>query len=226
MNDLTVLYYTANTLKEPFATKVREVLWNAKGESPLISVSQKPLNYGKNIIVNLPHAYLSIYKQILIGAKATETEYLALAEDDCLYSKEHFLFRPKSDEFAFDMARWSIYSWSNPPIFSLKYRHSNSTLIAPTKLLVNALEERFAKFPDESKIDIRLFGEPGRYERQLGVTVQKTCDYTSNCPCITFSHPEAIGYQYLGNRKKLGEIKAYDIPFWGKAEDIIKKFYV
>jgi hypothetical protein len=227
MIDLTILYYTANVLKDPFATKVRDTLFQAKGDYPLISISRKPMDFGQNIVVDFPHAYLSIYKQILVGAKAATTEFVALAEDDCLYSKEHFQsFRPGGDEFAYDMARWSIYSWSNPPIFSLKYRRSNSTLIAPRKLLIEALEERFAKYPDESKIDIRVFGEPGRYEKELGVTVRKSREFSSACPCITFSHPEAIGYEYLGNRKKLGELKAFDVPFWGTAENIIKKYYV
>lgn len=227
MSDLTVLYYTANTLKEPFATKVRDILWKAKGEYPLISISQKPMDYGENIVVDFPRAYISIYKQILVGAKAARTEFVAMAEDDCLYSKEHFTaFRPKPDEFAYDKARWSIYSWSNPPLYSFKDRISNSTMIAPRKLLIEALEERFARFPDESQIPINRFSEPGKYEKQLGVTVRKTVLYTAKCPSVVFSHPEAIGYEFLGNRKRPGEIQAYDIPFWGKAADIIKNIFL
>lgn len=225
MKDLTILYYTANFLKEPFATKVRDVLWKAKGDTHLISISQKPMDYGENIVVDLPRAYLSIYKQILIGAKAATTEFVALAEDDCLYSSEHFTYRPPLDTFAYDMARWSIYSWTTPPIYSIKYRRSNSTMLCSRELLIRALEERFAKFPDESKINLSYFGEPGKYEHALGVTVQKSMEYTSTTPCVVFSHPEAIGYHYLGNRKRLGELKAYDIPFWGRADDMIKNFY-
>ena len=102
MTDLTILYYTANTLHEPFATKVRDILWQAKGDYPLISISQKPMDYGQNIVVDFPRAYLSIYKQILVGAKAATTDFVAFAEDDCLYTKDHFnSFRPKDDEFAY-----------------------------------------------------------------------------------------------------------------------------
>ncbi len=223
--DLTVLYYTANVLREPFASNAREILWKAKKEYPLISISQKPMDYGQNIVVDFPRAYLSIYKQILVGAKAATTEFVALAEDDTLYCPDHFAYRPPSDSFAYDMARWSIYSWTRPAMYSMKYRISNSTLIAPRKLLIEALEERFARYPDESKISLGAWGEFGKYENRLGVTVRKTIQYTSTCPCVVFSHPEAIGYEYLGSRKNLGEIKAYDIPYWGKAEDMIKNIY-
>lgn len=226
MTDLTVLYYTANTLKEPFATKLREVLWEAKKNHHLISISQKPMNFGQNIVVDYPRSYLSIYKQILVGAKNATTDYVALAEDDCLYPKEHFDLRPKLDEFGYDMARWSIYSWSNPPIYSIKYRISNSTLIAPRKLLIESLEERFRKFPDESQIPLGRFSEPGKYEKQLGVTERKATQYFAKCASVVFSHPEAIGFDYLGTRKKLGELQAYDIPYWGRADDLIKKFYL
>jgi len=226
MTDLTILYYTANVLKEPFATKVREVLWTAKEDYPLISISHKPLNFGQNIVVNLNRSIVSIYKQILIGSQAATTDYVAMAEDDCLYSKEHFSFRPRTDEFAYDKSRWSIYSWSDPPVFSYKDRISNSTMIAPRKLLIEALEERFAKFPDESKIPLRYFSELGKYEKYLGVKTQKIRLYNAKVPSITFSHSQAIGYEYQGNRKKLGELQAYDIPFWGQACDIIQKYYL
>ncbi len=227
MNDLTILYYTANTLKEPFASKVREILWKAKGDYPLISVSRKPMDFGKNIVVDFPREYLSIYKQILVGAKAATTDYVALAEDDCLYSKEHFKgFRPAMDEVAYDMSKWSLYTWSQPPVYSIKDRISNCTCIAPRKLLIEALEERFAKFPDESKIPLHYFSEIGKYEKGLHVTPRNIVKFMSKSPCIIFSHPEAIGYDYLGNRKKVGGFLAYDIPNWGKAEDIIKNLYV
>jgi hypothetical protein len=226
MNDLTVLYYTANVLRDPFATKVRDVLLEAIGDTPLISISQKPLDFGENIVVDFPRSITSIYRQVLVGAKAAKTKYVAMAEDDCLYSKEHFDFNPPVDDgFWYDMARWSIYSWSNPPIYSIKYRHSNSTMMCSRELLISALEERFAKYPDNSTIPERYFAEPGRYEKRLGVTVQKIYEYTSTCPCVTFSHPEALGFNYQGNRKGLGELKAFDIPFWGKAEEVIKKYY-
>ncbi len=225
MIDLTVLYYTANVLKEPFATNAREILWRSKGDYPLISISHQPMTYGENIVVDYPRGVPSIYRQILLGAKAATTDFVAMAEDDTLYSPEHFNFRPKPDEFAYDMARWSIFSWTTPPTYSLKYRISNSTMIAPRKLLIEALEERFARYPDESKIPLPYFGELGKYEGALGVTVRKTVQYTATTPCVVFSHPDALGYGFQGNRKRMGELRAYEIPFWGTADHMIKNIY-
>ena len=220
---LTVLYYTANTLREPFASRVREQLIKAIGDLPLVSVSQKPMDFGRNICVgDIGQAYLNIYRQILVGAKASETDFVALAEDDVLYPPEHFTtFLPPKDRVAYDMARWSFYTWSRPAMFSFKNRQTNTSLIAPRVLLIEALEERFAKFPDDSKVPLNHWAEVGRKERELGVTVRKVQEFVSQVPHIMFSHEDAIGYQYLGKRKAQGFLKAYDVPYWGKAEAIM-----
>jgi hypothetical protein len=99
-------------------------------------------------------------------------------------------------------------------------------MIAPRLLLIKALEERFAKYPDESKIPLRYFSEPGKYEKHLGVEIQKIRLYNAKVPSITFSHSEALGFEYQGNRKRLGELQAYDIPVWGKASDIIQNYFL
>ena len=48
MVKITVLYYTSNREGENFEIKVREIILENKGDLPLISVSQKPIDFGKN----------------------------------------------------------------------------------------------------------------------------------------------------------------------------------
>jgi hypothetical protein len=207
--DLTIIYYSASTLREPFASNVRKVLRAAASEIPIISVTQKPLNFGGNILFEGGRSYLNIYRQILVGAKAAKTPYVALAEDDVLYSYEHFhTYLPPLDKFAYDVAKWSIYTWTKPAIYSIKFRHTNTTLIAPRELLIEALEERFAKYPDDDKVPLGSWSEPGKYEKELGVTVRGITEFTATTPCVVFSHPDAIGYDIQGDRKRLGEMKA------------------
>jgi hypothetical protein len=60
-----------------------------------------------------------IYRQVLEGAKQASTDYVAVAEDDVLYSPEHFKFRPKPGHWGYNMNPWSIYTWGEP-IFTYK----------------------------------------------------------------------------------------------------------
>lgn len=226
--DLTIIYYTANRLKPFFAENVRKQLVKAADGIPIISVSHQPMNFGTNICVGTGvYSAMQIYRQILIGAKAAKTKYIAMAEDDTLYSPEHFrTYMPKDDEFAYNFCRWSIYTWVSPPTYSLKYRRVMSTLVAPRALTIEALEERFTKYPTEASLkNLEVFSEFGKYEKILGVTPRKSVDYRSYVPCIVFSHEEALGWNVLGKKKRMGQLRAYDIPVWGRAEDVLKNFY-
>lgn len=225
--DLTIIYYTANATPEAFAQKTRQTLEIARGGLPLISVSQIPMFFGKNICVgSIGRTHLNIYRQALIGAKAAETKYIALAEDDILYSPEHFQFRPSKGLFAYNMSVWSLYTWVKPAIFSYKDRRNLSGLICERELFIEAMEERFKQWPDDSKTPIRNWAEPGKYEDNLGVTMRETEKFYTDVPNVAFSHPTALSYEGLGHRKKLGNLKAISIPFWGTAEEVLKIYEV
>jgi len=229
-NDLTVIYYTANWLDTHnpyFLENTKRQLLKAIGDLPLISVSQKPMAFGTNICVgDIGRSHLNVYRQIMIGARAAKTKYVAMAEDDILYSYEHFhTYLPEKDRFAYDMSKWSLFTWTNPPLLSFRNnRKVVNSLIAKRDMLVEAMEERFAKFPDESKINLSRWGDPGRYEKDLGVTVRETEEFYSTVPNIVFSHPEAFGYLSRGKRKRLGDMRAIEVPYWGRAGDILKLY--
>jgi len=227
MNDITVVYYTSNFANPPFTEAVRARLLESIGDTPLISVSQKPMDFGHNICVgDIGRSQVNIYKQVNIGIKAAKTKYVALCEDDCLYPPSHFTcFRPKDDEFAYNMNRWGVYTWTKPPIFSNKNRISLSQCIANREFMIECSDERFAKFPDESKIPLHHFAEFGKYEKWMDIKIRKKVEFNSPDPTIIFSHPDAIGYSGLGVRKRHGDLKANEFPMWGTAEEVLKKYW-
>lgn len=223
-NDLTVIYLTANIISAKFGSNMRSYLKKAIGQAPLISVSKSPMDFGQNIHFASPRSHINIYREALAGVKLAKTKYIAITEDDTLYSDKHFSNRPKSGKFGYNAACWSIYTWSQPPIYSYSGRRNHNVLICERDLYIEAMEERFAKWPDDSKIDIDVWAEPGKYERHLGVTIRETETFYSDPSCIMFSHPEGLSHHTLGFRKRLAPIRAYDIPYWGKAEEIIKLY--
>jgi len=220
MTDLTIIYITANKLKEHFAESIREQLLVARGDYELISVSQKPMDFGdKNVCVgDIGISAVNIYKQILEGAKASETKYIAIAEDDTLYSPSHFSFyRPSDDALGYDMTKWSLYTWK--AVYSVKRRISTAGLICTKDLLIEALEERFSV---ASGVKEKYWGELGRLDGVLGTTEHKVEQFYSPDGIVIFSHPEAMGYGSLGKRKRVGNFLAYDIPYWGHVNEVIR----
>lgn len=239
-HDLTIIYYTSNfleTVNPYFLNNTKNQLLKAADGLPIIIVSQKPTHFGKvepvqnKVMANIGRSHLNIYRQILAGAKMARTKYVALAEDDVLYSFEHFhSYVPDGDYFLYDMNKLSIFTWSKPMCFSFRHdRKVVNQLIAPRELLIEALEERFAKVEEllktepESEI-IKRFGDISRYEERLGVTVRKADTFMCNMPSIVFSHEHAFGYLNQGTRKALGSLRIQSVWGWGDARDVVKLF--
>lgn len=222
MSDLTICYYTANVISDFFMKNVQKQILKAAPDVPIISVSQKPMKFGENIVVALPRHQASIYKQVLIGAREAKTKFVALCEDDVLYSPEHFKFRPKQGHWGYNMNSWSIFTWGTP-MFTYKPpggRRNLNGLICERELLIKHLEERFSRWPDDNKIDIRIFGEPGKYDKSLKTTPYPSEDFYVNPPNIVFSHQTNLQFEGLGTRKALGQVRALTVPYWGDAANI------
>lgn len=243
MSNLTVVYYTSNYLDKTnpfFLENTKKQLRRAIGDLPLIVVSHKPVkkfNDGEytNIVTgDIGRSHLNIYRQILWGTQEAKTEYVAMAEDDILYSYEHFHSKQlehdrRPDVFLYDMNKVSLFTWTNPPMFSFRTKRKVvNQLIAPTQYLIDAMTERFDRINDhvlaggKEEDLLKFFGDPGRYEDKLGVTVRNTFESYCDNPSIVFSHPEAYGYLNQGSRKRLGDLKIIELYRWGRAEDIMK----
>lgn len=224
MTDLTIIYYTANRISEEVAWRFRRtILENAPPEAPIISVSQIPFDFGKNICVGrIGSSVMNIYRQVLEGCLIADTEYVAMCEDDCLYTKEHFVeFRPQ--ELAYNRSRWNLVPWRVPPIFYYKDRSVFSQLIAKREVLIEAMKERLAlKNPK-----IYYLAEPGRYDLRLGVTLRKTEAFYATKPNIVFDHVDSMQFDGngLGKRKKIAEIRSDCIWPWGFASDVVLKYF-
>jgi len=228
MNDLTVLYYTANQINDTFFENTKKQLLLAADGKPIVSVSQKPIDLGKNICVgNIGVSVYSLYWQVLQAAKEADTKYVATAEDDALYAPGYFdTYRPHPGVFAYNMNKWGIYTWSEPPSFSYKLdRYVFWSLICERDLLIRALEERFDTYPIEEEAPLKYFAEPGRsYDGHMGCTVWPKEAFYTVTPNVVFSHDKALGYGHLGVRKAKGDKVVDRLPYWGSAEEVAKLY--
>jgi hypothetical protein len=222
--DITIIYLTANKVPESWAQFQRQTLLETAKDIPIISISREPIDLGQNILDDGQMSTDNIYRQMLRGFKLAETPFVAMAEDDVLYPPWHFDFhRPQSDTFAYNKNRLLLFTWGQP-MYHWRDRLSNATLIAPRELAIETLEERFAKWP--SLIPDSLVGEMGRYrvEKRLGVSHRKVEEVYSKLSVIHLNHINASEERQRTKWKSYGPLRSYDIPHWGKAEDIVKKF--
>ena len=222
--DLTLLFITANLVPEKWAEYHKEVLLKAAGDYPIITISRRQTPIGTNILEDEHRSISNIYKQMLRAAKLATTDYVAMVEDDTLYTRDHFTnFRPTKDAFAYNMNHWSLFTWGEP-MYNYRYRMVNSCLIAPRLYLIDALEERFAKFPEGTPHN--MTGELGRRigEKQLGLAKRNSVRFDSRYAIINFNHDNSSEEWQRTHVKRPGHPRAYDIPYWGRAEELVKKF--
>lgn len=200
--NLTIVYYTANRVAKGIEYSVLRSL--KRHGYPIVSVSQKPMDLGKNIVVPKEYSMENIYRQVLAGALEAKTEYVALCEDDCLYIPDHFRFRPKA--FGYNLNRWLLHLCEET--FSYRKRPILSQCIAHRETLIKCLSERF-------RLKTGLVSEMG---------IEDGCPYETfetKEPNMVICHRKNImGRKYLGKDAPLRQ----ELTPWGTAQYWVEKF--
>lgn len=227
MSDLTVIYLTVNAMPSEWEKFHLEALLRATSGRPMVVISREQMELDrpdtKYLIQEGPFCAWNVYKQMLRGSLLADTKYIAVAEDDTLYPARHFSdFRPPDNAVAYDMSRWSVFSWKGEHAFySAIRKHGNFTMIGPRELVIDALKEREQKYPSGNKYT----GEIGRREVEGVLKVRRNRLVEWHCiePMVNLCHPQGLSPTYVntpGLERKPGELKALDIPVWGKAANI------
>lgn len=199
MNDLTLLYCTASCLPEDTAEKIRQNLFDViQGKYPVVSVSQKPISFGQNICVGeIGQSTYNFFKQMLTGAKAIKTKYIACVDDDTLYVPEHFTHRPSAETiFTYNTNAWFAGSkefWRQKDMAGM-FCH-----ICPTNALIHNLSVRF-EIHTTSPRDQRHWGEPGKFDTEFGIPNAKVETFQTKLPLATFEYRGSLN----GKRKRFG----------------------
>lgn len=124
-----IIYYTDNRLADPiFSTVQNQIL---KSGLPIVSVSLKPINFGRNIVLNLSPEYLTMINQITKSLEESDADYVFFCEHDVLYPASHFDFTPKRDDIFYYNA--NIWRWKYPENLAITY----DRLISLSSLCVN-----------------------------------------------------------------------------------------
>lgn len=171
MPDITILYLTDSVFDPWLAQRCRELLLVAADGLPIVSVSQAPLDFGENICVgNIGRSGLSLETQEREGLLRVKTRWVAIAEHDCIYSSEHFRWRPSDNErFWYNTNVWIGQVNNNSPdwdgTFSYRRRYkANSQLVCSADLLLRATHDRLTVLGDymwQKSYGGRSIGEPG-----------------------------------------------------------------
>ena len=111
--DKGIIYYTHNKLREDsLFYAVQEQI--KKSGLPIVSCSLKPINFGKNFILNKKPGIISYFTQIYTALKNSPNKYVFFCEHDVFYHPSHFEFNPPTDDhFYYNTNVWKWYFYSD-----------------------------------------------------------------------------------------------------------------
>lgn len=204
---ITVIYYTSNREQEAFESKIQERLLDAIDDLPLVSISQKPIDFGKNICMgNIGASDINILKQLLIGCETANTPLIATTEADCLYPPiGYFDFRPDDIDRIYRYTNlWVLgYGWS----CYRKKAYSLCAQVSGREYLIHCIKERLQT--EKARGDI--------------VHKKELVFFKSKLPCINIK----TGY---GMRSGVGTDRNSEpketLPYWGPAVELKEKLGV
>jgi hypothetical protein len=217
--DLTVIFMTLNKPPKHWQEFHKKKLMEAIEDKPLIIITKNRIDWDR---LNTQYLYQeepgrskeervhNIYFQIREAMKLVNTPYIALADDDTLYTQEHFNFyRPPDNKLSYNFCRWHINEWRRDDTC---YIHApnpdNPVLIAPAK-----------KFKDHL--------DP------VSIFRGKTTVFMNDCvsfytlePVLSFHHLNGLVGRRIKHRQnqKLWPVRSLSIPIWGLASEIIKEW--
>lgn len=193
-----ILYYTDNELDEGILLKCQKQLRESVDGRRIVCVSLRPTDFGDNIVMKLERGPLAMFRQILRGLEALETDIVFFAEHDVLYNPSHFEFKPpRHDVFYYNTNVWKVRHSDGHALYTEDCRQT-SGLCAYRALLIEHYRERVrrteAKLAElgegrEFRNWIRRQGyEPGTHGRPERVDDFKSEPWQSADPILDIRH--------------------------------------
>jgi glycosyltransferase involved in cell wall biosynthesis len=223
-----IVYYTDNRLDESIKLAARNQLDRGINGHQIISVSLKPISFGKNITLDLERGYLTMFKQILAGLEANEEDIIFFCEHDVLYHPSHFDFIPsRKDVFYYNENIWKVDAKTGQALFY--FARQTSGLCAYRSLLLEHYRKR-VEIVERDGFSRKMGFEPGTHNRRERVDDYKSEAWMSKHPNIDIRHRQNLTPsrwrqdQFRNQKNCRGWTLADNIPGWGQTKGRFKNF--
>lgn len=214
-----LVYYTDNTLDPTILRACQNRLAECANGSDVVSVSLKPIDFGRNLVLPLERGVLTMFTQILAGLEASTAEIIFLVEHDILYHPSHFDFTPLTRSvFYYNRNTWKVCALSGHALHYLCNQVSG--LCAYRELLVEHYRKRVA-LVEANGWNRNMGYEPGSHKPPRGVDHYRSEWWMSAQPNIDIRHQTNLSRnrwrqdQFRDKSTCLGWTESDRVPGWG-----------
>lgn len=221
-----IIYYTSNREDEEFEKKIRQNILNVCGGIPIVSVSQKPINFGKNICVGEVGVNDdNLFRQVQIACQNSDADFVITAEADVIYPEDYFKFIPQSlDQIYRSDNVWILYTRKQG---YYKKEYSEGGQIIGRKFYLSILKETLKDLPMWNPLLYKNGLCPQYADKRWSPNKIKNpfrkfgWKYFHTNPIIsvkTINGLRNYGGRPLGSKKEL--------PIWGNSEKLKQEFAI
>jgi hypothetical protein len=211
----TIIYYTSNREDPNFESKVRDNLIKVSGNLPIISVSHKPIDLGKNICVgDVGVSGFNMFRQVEIACKEAKTDFVISAEADCLYPPDYFEFIPEKLDVCYRDSNLYVMPDRRDFFFHKKEGATHAQIVGRLFYL-KTLEKLFKDAPKWNQ------GEKNFPKERTGKEdiFDKIVYWKSKNPVFQIKTHKGMRYYTHSDRTPIPQL-----PYWGSGREIRKKF--
>ncbi len=216
-----IIYYSDGRPPASILEPVRDRL-RKSGIDRIVSVTLQPVEgFGDNIVLPLERGHLTMFRQILAGLEAIDTDDVFFCEHDVLYHATHFEFTPPSEAaYYYNEHTYKLDVETGRAVFY--HCQQTSGLCASRALLLTHYRERVRRVEAEG-FSRRMGFEPGTHGREARVDAQS---WMSDAPNVDLRHGHNLTAsrwsptEFRDQRNCRGWREVTEIPGWGRAADL------
>jgi hypothetical protein len=210
-NKTTIIYYSSNREKEDFERRVRDNILKNSGGLPIISVTHKPIDFGKNICVrNVGVSGFNMFRQVQIALQEVKTEFAISAEADCLYPPDYFTFIPERNDVCYRNKNLYVLRFRYD-CFGKKEAGATHAQIVGTQYYLNRLNELFLDAPQWSPEE-KNFPKERRGKEDI---FDEITYYETENPVVQIKTDRSMRWHTACDRTRV-----YEIPYWGTVKQL------
>lgn len=218
-------YYTHNRGDARLLQRVRDQLRQSANGYPIVSVQtgtpRLADGFGTTgITLDLAPGVLTMFKQILAGLEALDTDYAFLVEHDLLYHPSHFDFTPpRRDAYYYNVNVWKVDAATGRAVTYVTKQTSG--LCADRRLLIEHYRTRVARV-ERDGFSRRMGFEPGSHRRPERVDDIPSEVWRSPVPNIDLRHGANLTpsrwrpEEFRNQRNCQGWTEGDGVPGWGR----------
>lgn len=213
MTDSTIIYYSASVEDSEFEQKIRDTIKENSGGLPIISITQKPIDFGLNICVGeVGASEMNMLRQILIGCYAATTKYVISCEADCLYPPDYFQFVPPRDDACYRNNNTYIVGLRRD-FFWKKSEGGTWCQVINREYYIKRLEKLLDGAP---KWDVNA----KRFVKEKGMKFFDSYEtFTTENPCVSIKTENGM-HKYSHSER----VPINSLPFWGDGKQLKEKY--